>query len=119
MTTTNEPSSTEVLSTVTADLLKADVLGRVTLGREQREAALDAFEASGMTGQAFALQHGIKIQTFASWIQKRRRDCGDYQNESVCRKLRMRNEWGQMRCCVQWLSRVFELIARKRMVSIF
>ena len=90
MTTTNESSSTEGLSTVTADLLKTDVLGRVTLGREQREAVLDAFEASGMTGQAFALQHGIKIQTFASWIQKRRRTRGDYQKESVCRNLRMR-----------------------------
>lgn len=73
MTTTNEPSSTEVLSTVTLDILKTDVLGRVTLGREQREVVLDAFVVSGMTGQAFALQHGIKIQTFAFWIQKRRR----------------------------------------------
>ena len=90
MTTTNEQSSAEVLSTVSGVLLKADVLGRVTLGREQREAMLDAFEASGMSGQAFALQHGIKIQTFASWIQKRRHARGDYQNETVCRKLRMR-----------------------------
>ena len=53
MTTTNEQSSAEVLSTVSGVLLKADVLGRVTLGREQREAMLDAFEASGMSGQAF------------------------------------------------------------------
>jgi hypothetical protein len=34
--------------------------------RAQREAILDTFEASGMSGQAFALQHGIKIQNFAS-----------------------------------------------------
>ena len=61
MTTTKEPSSAEVLSTVTGDLLKTDVLGRVML---QREAVLDAFEASGMTGQAFARQHRINIQTF-------------------------------------------------------
>jgi hypothetical protein len=74
--------------TVSGVLLKADVLGRVTLGREQREAMLDAFEASGMSGQAFALQHGIKIQTFASWIQKRRHARGDYQKEAVCHKLR-------------------------------
>ena len=38
MTATNEQSSAEVLSTVSGVLLKADVLGRVTLGREQREA---------------------------------------------------------------------------------
>ena len=48
MTATNEQSSAEVLSTVSGVLLKADVLGRVTLGREQREAMLDAFEASGI-----------------------------------------------------------------------
>jgi hypothetical protein len=47
------------------------MLVRVTLCCKQREAMLDAFVASGMSGQAFALQHGIKIQTFASWIQKR------------------------------------------------
>jgi hypothetical protein len=75
---------------VGGDILKTDVLGRVTVGRAQREAILDAFEASGMTGSAFALHHGIKIQTFASWIQKRRRKRGDYQNEALCRKLRMR-----------------------------
>jgi hypothetical protein len=45
MTTTNQSSVTDGLSTLTADLLKTDVLGRVTLGREQREAILDAFEA--------------------------------------------------------------------------
>lgn len=74
------------------DILKTDSLGRVTVSRAQREAILDAFEASGMTGQAFALHHGIKIQTFASWIQKRRHTRGDYKNESLCRKLRMRKE---------------------------
>ena len=79
------------LGSVGGDILKTDVLGRITVGSAQREAILDAFEASGMTGQAFALHHGIKIQTFASWIQKRRRR-GDYQNESLCRKLRMRKD---------------------------
>jgi hypothetical protein len=32
---------------------------------------LDAFEASAMSGQAFAIHHGIKVHTFASWMQKR------------------------------------------------
>jgi hypothetical protein len=77
---------------IAGDILKTDVLGRITVGRAQREAILDAFEASGMTGSAFALHHGIKIQTFASWIQKRRHKRGDYQNEEVCRKLRMRKD---------------------------
>jgi hypothetical protein len=73
-------------------MLKMDVLGRVRLSGSQREEILNAFERSGMAGQAFALQHGIKVQTFASWMQKRRRARGDYQNESICRKLRMRKD---------------------------
>lgn len=73
-------------------MLKVDVLGRVTIKREEREKILDAFEASGMTGQAFAIQHGIKVQTFASWIQKRRRARGDYDSEKTRRKLRMRKK---------------------------
>jgi hypothetical protein len=79
------------LGSVGGDILKTDVLGRITVGSAQREAILDAFESSGMSGQAFALHHGIKIQTFASWMQKRRRR-GDYQNEALCRKLRMRKD---------------------------
>ena len=89
---TNEKSTSERVTAVAGDILKTDVLGRITVGRAQREAIVDAFELSGMSGQAFALHHGLKIQTFASWIQKRRRGRGDYQNEAVCRKLRMRKD---------------------------
>ena len=60
-------------------ILKQDVLGRVTTPAEQREALLDAFEASGMSGMAFAEQAGLKYQTFATWVQKRRRVRGDYE----------------------------------------
>jgi len=87
----NKETSTFQETTLGA-ILKTDALGRVTVGRAQREAILDAFEASGMTGQAFALHHGIKIQTFASWIQKRRHARGDYKNEALRRKLRVRIE---------------------------
>jgi len=73
-----------------AKILKQDVLGRVTIPKEQREKLLDSFEASGMSGKAFAEHHGIHAQTFASWIQKRRRARGDYENEETRRKLRMR-----------------------------
>jgi hypothetical protein len=87
MTMTNEISTSEGGVTFTGAILKTDVLGRITVGQAQREVTLDAFEESGMTDSAFALHHGIKIETFASWIQKRRRKRGDYQNEAVCRKL--------------------------------
>ncbi len=70
-------------------MLKTDVLGRVRIRPEEREKILDTFEAGGMSGQAFAIHHGIKVQTFASWIQKRRKSRGDYKNEAACRKLRM------------------------------
>ncbi|NJM37414.1 MAG: hypothetical protein HC845_05860 [Akkermansiaceae bacterium] len=92
MNTTNETFSPDGVAVLAGSLLKTDVLGRITIGRAQREAILDAFEVSGMTGSAFALAQGIKIQTFASWIQKRRRARGDYQNEALCRKLRMRKD---------------------------
>ena len=55
-----------------SDVLKTDVLGRVKVPTEKREELLDVFESSGMSGKAFAEQHGINVQTFATWIQKRR-----------------------------------------------
>lgn len=48
------------------EILKTDVLGRVKIRPDRREELLDAFEASAMSGQAFAIRHGIKVQTFAS-----------------------------------------------------
>ena len=66
MTTT--PSSNE-----TAVALKTDALGRVHTPPEQREALLDAFHQSGMSGAAFARLHGIRYQTFMGWCQKRAR----------------------------------------------
>ena len=54
------------------EILKTDVLGRVKVRPERREELLDAFEASAMSGQSFAIHHGIKVQTIASWIQKLR-----------------------------------------------
>jgi hypothetical protein len=71
------------------ELLKADVLGRVRVRPEHRERMLDAFEASAMSAQAFAIHHGIKVQTFASWMQKRRRIRGDYDDEATRHRLRM------------------------------
>ncbi|MCH8476168.1 MAG: hypothetical protein LAT55_13180 [Opitutales bacterium] len=54
-------------------ILKTDTLGRVRMPRERREAILDEFESSGMSGQAFAKRIGVKYPTFASWRQQRRR----------------------------------------------
>lgn len=73
----------------TEEFLKTDVLGRVRVRPEQREKLLNAFEASVMSGQAFAIHHGVKVQTFASWIQKRRRERGDYEDDNKCKELRI------------------------------
>lgn len=53
-------------------VLKTDVLGRVKTGARQREAMLDEFERSGLSGTKFAAVAGVNYQTFASWVQKRR-----------------------------------------------
>ena len=54
-------------------LLKTDTVGRVRSTPEQRDAVLDAFEASALSGPEFARVHGINYQTFATWRQKRKR----------------------------------------------
>ncbi len=54
-------------------VLKTDALGRVKTPPERREALLDEFEKSGMSGTKFALFIGVKYQTWASWVQMRRR----------------------------------------------
>ncbi|MCC5790967.1 MAG: hypothetical protein JJT75_15155 [Opitutales bacterium] len=59
-------------------ILKTDVLGRVRMPKERREAILDEFERSGMSGQAFAAQIGVKYTTFAGWVQRRKRKRGKY-----------------------------------------
>jgi hypothetical protein len=59
-------------STTDITIMKTDKLGRIHATPEQREAWLDAFEQSGMSGAAFAKLHGIKYTTFAHWRQKRK-----------------------------------------------
>ena len=55
-------------------VLKADVLGRIKTPRERREALLNEFESSGLSGRKFAELTGINYQTFATWAQRRRRE---------------------------------------------
>lgn len=64
---------TTTTPTTELTILKTDTLGRVQTSPEQREAWLDAFERSTMSGAAFAKLHGINYTTFASWRQKRNR----------------------------------------------
>jgi len=70
--------------------VQTDVLGRVRVSAETREAMMDAYEVQGGSAVRFACEHGVRPTTFASWIQKRRRARGDYEDEEIRRKLRMR-----------------------------
>jgi hypothetical protein len=63
---------------LTTTVLKTNALGRVTISKEHREALLDAFDQSGLKGLEFARHHDVNYQTFANWIQKRRRERGLY-----------------------------------------
>ena len=57
-------------------LLKTDGRGRVRTPLAQREALLDEFERSGLSGMRFAALHGVKYPSFANWVQRRRRERG-------------------------------------------
>jgi hypothetical protein len=56
-----------------AEILKRDVLGRVKMPAARREALLDEFEQSGVSGAKFSALVGVKYTTFASWRQARER----------------------------------------------
>ena len=56
--------------------------GRVRYTSEQKEKVLDLFEQSGMSGKAFAEEHGIKYPTFALWRRQRRESRHGPENQN-------------------------------------
>jgi len=52
--------------------IKTDKAGRRRLSPEHKEALLDTFESSSMSGAQFAKKYGLVYPTFASWVKKRR-----------------------------------------------
>lgn len=60
-------------------ILKSDAVGRVHTPPERRESLLDEFERSGLSGPKFAALSGIKYQTFAAWVARRRKQRGGVQ----------------------------------------
>jgi hypothetical protein len=67
MTSTNMPLK----------VLKQEGRGRVRVAAPRREALLDEFERSGVSGAKFARLVGIKYPTFAGWVHRRRRARGE------------------------------------------
>jgi hypothetical protein len=64
---------TLTIAPVDGQILKRDSAGRVRTSRERRDAILNEFDQSGMSGQKFAKWAGIKYTTFANWLQQRRK----------------------------------------------
>lgn len=54
-------------------LVKFDRRGRLRYAPDQKAALVEAYAASGLSGPKFAALHGVKYQTFAAWLQKRKR----------------------------------------------
>ncbi len=75
-------SSTDLDSDPGHELLKLDSRGRVQISPERREALLEEFDRSGMTGAGFARHYGIKYTTFAHWIRMRKRARGHVEQSS-------------------------------------
>lgn len=46
--------------------IRSDGRGRMLIGHAQREALLDEFERSGLSGTAFCRLHGLTYPTFAT-----------------------------------------------------
>lgn len=55
-------------------ILKTDSLARVRTPPERKRELLDEFERSGLSAWKFASLAGIKYQTFAAWVAKRKRE---------------------------------------------
>ena len=55
------------------ELIKTDTLGRKRTSALRRESLLIEFDKSGLSAKQFADLTGIKYQTLATWLQKRRR----------------------------------------------
>ena len=69
-----------------SSLIKADALGRARRTREHRERILDEYEHSGLSGVKFAALCGVKYQTFATWLQRRKRARNTYPKRRPRRK---------------------------------
>ena len=54
-------------------ILKSDRRGRLRYSAEQKATLVEAYQTSGLSGPRFAEMHGVKYQTLAGWLQKRKK----------------------------------------------
>jgi len=67
-------STTSVLPA--SEILKRDKRGRVWMKPKRREALLDEFERSGLSGAQFARLTGVNYSSFQNWVVRRRQKRG-------------------------------------------
>jgi transposase len=74
-------------------LIKTDVRGRMQRTPEQRERILDEYERSGLSGPKFAALCGVKYQTFATWLVRRKRQRDAHPKRRPVRKAANQVRW--------------------------
>src|SRR5690349_6626152 len=57
-----------------AQILKTDARGRVHVSANRRGELLAEYDRSGLSAPKFAALSGIKYQTFAGWLHRRRKE---------------------------------------------
>lgn len=67
-------------------IIKSDRARRPRYTQKYRSEVLAAFEASGMSGPAFAQHCGLKYSTFAAWVAKQRCEKSSRQTPSPKRQ---------------------------------
>jgi len=65
-----------MIETAGDEILRMDNRGRVRVSTERRVALLEEFDRSGASAAAFSRMCGIKYQTFAGWVHRRRYPVG-------------------------------------------
>ncbi|MFT5466901.1 MAG: transposase-like protein [Verrucomicrobiales bacterium] len=81
----------------TFERLRVDARGHVRTSREEREAILDEFDRSGISGAAFAKLHGIAYSTFAHWRRSAGEGCESESSASRRINNRRRRGWRWLR----------------------
>jgi transposase-like protein len=62
------------MQSASGQIIKTDSLARVRTPPERKRELLEEFERSGLSAWKFATLVGIKYQTFAAWVAKRKRE---------------------------------------------
>lgn len=58
---------------VVGEVIKTDARGRMRVSAQRRQSLLAEYDQSGLSARKFAQLAGIKYQTLANWLQKRRK----------------------------------------------